>query len=108
MSIQQTELNELVEALKLGQEKALEIMAATGAEVFGLSFRPDGHVEKQFLITKIFGNNALIDTYSWIDGGYYSTEKVDVDFLKSHCALYVDEEKWREVAGTMGQKAIKP
>ena len=106
MTMQQEELAELLDALSLGNERALQLMASTGCEIFGISF-DDGNANFQFIISNVFGENAIIDTYSWVDGTFWSKEIVSVDFLKASCAIYTNETKWREDAMYFGTKAIR-
>lgn len=89
-----TELCDLLEALKLGQERALELMAATGAEVFGHSFDETGTICWQFTVEKTFGAKAIIKLYCPLTGKPTINKTVDIEWLKNECSLYVSEKEW--------------
>ena len=89
-----TELCDLLEALKLGQERALELMAATGSDVFGHSFHETGIIDWQFTVEKTFGAKAVIKLYCPLTGEPTINKTVDIEWLKNECALYVSEKEW--------------
>lgn len=104
--LEKAELCDLLEALKLGQERALEIMAATGKEVFGHSFLDDGNVNWQFSILKVFGDSAIIQLYSWLTGSETELKKVNLSWLKEKCALYLSEKEWVAAGDKMGSASV--
>jgi hypothetical protein len=106
MTMAEVELSEILDALRLGHQRAIELMASTGCEIFGLSFGDDGNVKWQFIVSKVFGDQAIVKTYSWVDGSYYSTETLSLPYIKERCALYTNEDNWRDDAMMLGAKAI--
>jgi len=92
--MQEVELSEILEALQLGQDKALELMASTGVEVFGCSFDASGIIQWQFIVYKVMCDRVIVKTYSWIDGSFHSYQTICLNNLKAECLLFLSEEEW--------------
>jgi len=90
----------------LNGSRAVE-MASAGNEIFGFSFWPDGKIHWQFLVKYVGKDFATLTTYSWWDGHEYSDERVDLDWLKSECDLYGNEEEWRDVGNSVIRQISK-
>ena len=94
----------LIDAIGLAQKKLIDIAVQNQREIFGHSFSDDGKLQWQFIIEKVFGDKCLIRLYSWLTGLPDSEKVVDVEFIKTKCAIYLTEKEWTDSAELLQRK----
>lgn len=88
----------LIDAIGLAQQKLIDIAIQNQQTIFGHSFSDDGDLKWQFSISKVFGDKCVVQLYSWITGMPTDAKIVDIDFIKTKCAIYLTEQEWLDSA----------